>query len=287
VDLTEAIALAHDIGHTPFGHAGEEELRRLMRDHGGFEHNEHGLRVVDLLEQRREEYPGLNLSFEVREGIIKHSSSYDSPRPAGFEDSGGPTLESQVVDLADEVAYNNHDLDDGLSAGLLTWDQLDEVVLWRRWRETWERTRPNIPKRILQSRIVSSLIDEQVRDVIQTSQQRIVSLSPKDVESVREHSEKLVCFSPDMEILNRELKAFLMKGLYRHYRVMRMTTKVCRFLRELFHLYIEHKEQMPYGYQSRMEREPAERVICDYLAGMTDRYALDEYEKLFVPWAKV
>ena len=287
VDLTEAIGLAHDIGHTPFGHAGEEELRTLMREHGGFEHNEHGLRVVDLLEQRHAEYPGLNLSFEVREGIIKHSSPYDSPRRGEFETTGGPSLEAQVVDIADEVAYNNHDLDDGLTARLLNWEQLEEVELWRKWRQHWEQIQPGISRRILKPRIVSSLINEQVQDVIRTSQDRIVNLSPQHSDEIRQNPEKLVRFSEEMETLNKQLKDFLMKELYRHYKVMRMTTKVRRFLKELFHLYVEHVEQMPYWYQQRMKEEVPERVVCDYLAGMTDRYALDEYQKLFIPWAKV
>lgn len=287
VDLTEAIALAHDIGHTPFGHAGEAELGALMKDHGGFEHNEHGLRVVDCLERRYEAFLGLNLSYEVREGIIKHSGSYDSARPGPWAGTGGASLESQVVDRADEIAYNSHDLDDGVASDLLPWDRLEGIALWKRWASQAAHRDPETPTRFLRPRMTSALIHAQVTDLVKTSHRELLDRGVQSPEDVRSFPGKLIQFSPEMDAMNAELKSFLMKNLYRHHRVMRMTTKARKFLSELFGLYVSRPELMPPTFADRMASESAERVVCDYIAGMTDRYALDEYRKLFMPWEKI
>jgi len=282
-DLTEAISLAHDIGHTPFGHAGEEMLHELMKDDGGFEHNLQGLRVVDVLEEKYPDFPGLNLTYETREGIIKHKTSYDAPSPPPeFDPSLSPTLEAQVVNIADEIAYNSHDLDDGLKAGYLTLEQLDEVPLWR---EIFEKIKiKDKEKRIYAT--VRVLISMQIEDVIRATEERIRKLGIESVEDVR-HAPVLVGFSDEMEEKNKKLKEFLMKNLYRHYKVLKMQEKAKRYIKALFDVYLSEPRQLPEQFQKRIGKDGKKRVICDYIAGMTDRFAQEEYARLFLPYEKM
>ncbi|RKZ23567.1 deoxyguanosinetriphosphate triphosphohydrolase [bacterium] len=282
-DLTEAISLAHDIGHTPFGHAGEEMLHELMKDDGGFEHNLQGLRVVDVLEEKYPDFPGLNLTYETREGIIKHKTSYDAPSPPPeFDPSLSPTLEAQVVNIADEIAYNSHDLDDGLKAGYLTLEQLDEVPLWR---EIFEKIKiKDKEKRIYAT--VRMLISMQIEDVIRATEERIRKLGIESVEDVR-HAPVLVGFSEEMEEKNKKLKEFLMKNLYRHYKVLKMQEKAKRYIKALFDVYLSEPRQLPEQFQKRIGKDGKKRVICDYIAGMTDRFAQEEYARLFLPYEKM
>jgi dGTPase len=287
-DLAEAVALAHDLGHTPFGHAGEKALNEDMVDYGGFEHNAQSLRIVDLLEERYPTFPGLNLTWEVREGIVKHSPPYDKPLAAEFEPGLAPCLEAQIVDYADEIAYNVHDIDDGLKSGLLSPEQLDSVTLWR---ETYGRLRAQFPGaglRVLRYQVFRSLIDDFVTDVIRTVRYRIDELGIGSVQAVRDLGRPLVTFSDAMEIKRLELKDFLMANLYRHYRVTRMMLKAQKVLRQLFRAYMEEPAQLPPHISARCSSdEPPARVIADYIAGMTDRFALEEHGKLFDPAERV
>ncbi len=280
-DLAEAIALAHDIGHTPFGHAGENVLRELMQNFGGFEHNQQGLRVVDLLEQRYPHFKGLNLSYETREGIAKHKTLFDQPDKEFKQKQ--PSLEAQVVNLADEIAYDSHDLDDGLTAKLINEEQLSEIKIWR---EIYEPLSKNISnKEILKYQTIKSLINLATTDLINESEQKLKHI--KGIEEVRRASESLICFKKEMAKQRRELKDFLLKNLYCHYRVVRMVQKAQRFIKRLFKVYLEEPEQLPFLCQQKVEKEGLERVICDYIAGMTDRFVLEEYKKLFDPYEKV
>ncbi|MBW2689862.1 MAG: deoxyguanosinetriphosphate triphosphohydrolase [Deltaproteobacteria bacterium] len=289
-DLVETLALSHDLGHTPFGHTGEEVLNRLMASYGGFEHNRQSLRIVEHLEERYPGFNGLNLSWEVREGIIKHSSDYDIPDGSGFEEYRPDlrsTLEAQIIDLADEIAYNNHDIDDGLKAGYLDPEALMGVDLWA---ETYIRVAekyPSLPKnrQILQT--ISHLIGFLILDLVEQTQANIIAGGINSMDDVRGQKANLVMFSKETARRNRELKAFLYKNLYRHYKVERMRIKAERFLTLLFDNYLQHPTLLPSNYQSNYEQLGRERVICDYIAGMTDRYALDEYKRLFEPYERV
>jgi len=288
VDLTEAIALAHDLGHTPFGHSGEEALNGLMRQYGGFNHNLQGLRVVDYLEERYPDFPGLNLTWEVREGIVKHSSDFDIPaRIKEFSFSERPSLETQVVDIADEIAYDNHDLDDGITSGLIKESDLKELALWDTLNKEIEKRHARIDPVKRKYLIIRSLINRQVTDLITETEHNIHRLKLKSAQDVKKYDKKIVSFSRNMLNLRKPLRAFLMERLYHHYRVMRMSTKAKRFIEELFRVYVTHPEQLPEEAQKRIPKDKTMRVVCDYIAGMTDRYALDEYEKLFYPHKKV
>jgi len=287
-ELVETIALAHDLGHTPFGHSGEEALHEIMKKHGGFEHNRQGLRVVDLLEQRYPEFPGLNLSWEVREGIIKHQTSFDQPEPTGFEPDKQPSLEAQVVDAADEIAYDNHDLDDGLTAGLLKEEDLQDIELWAKAKQQANRLfRGKLNKEIRKYQIVRSLINLEVTELIKHSENSLKKLNISSCADVRETKKRIISFSPGRRKQMEELRSFLLKNLYRHYRVVRMSNKARRFIKELFEVYLSNPDQLPPTSSQRLKNEDAHRVICDYVAGMTDRYCLDEYKKLFEPYERV
>lgn len=288
IDLTEAIALAHDLGHTPFGHSGEEALNELMEGHGGFNHNLQSLRVVDILEERYPEFPGLNLTWEVREGIVKHTSKFDyAPNNKEFSLHKFPSLEAQVVDIADEIAYDNHDLDDGLTSGLIEEKDLENIELWEKTSQLIKQKYANLDADIRKYQIIKSLINIQVTDLIKESQKRLTSLNLKSWQEVRNLEEKVISFSLDIQKIRVPLKEFLMKNLYNHYRVIRMSNKAKRFIQELFQVYLLKPEQLPPATQKKFKKEDTRRVICDYIAGMTDRYALDEYEKLFNPYKKV
>jgi dGTPase len=288
MDLTEAIALAHDLGHTPFGHSGEDVLNELMAKVGGFNHNLQGLRVVDFLEERYPEFAGLNLSWEVREGIVKHSSVFDSTVALKeFYPKRMPTLETQLVDMADEIAYDNHDLDDGLTSGLIKESELEDLEIWQKINRTinqkYAKINPNNRKYL----IIRGLIDLQVTDLIAHTQSEISRCKIKKYTDVHKLDCKLVDFSRQVKELREPLRQFLMQKLYHHYRVVRMSTKAKRFIRELFCEYLKRPAQMPSEIQRRIPQEGVRRVVCDYIAGMTDRYALDEYKKLFDPYEKV
>jgi dGTPase len=288
-ELTEALALAHDLGHTPFGHTGEEVLNRLLEGHGGFEHNLQSLRVVDELEERYPCFDGLNLSWEVREGIIKHSSPYDRPADiiADFLPGIVPTIEAQIINFADEIAYNNHDIDDGLKSGYITLGQLREVALWNEVYEGVEAKHPSadLERKVFQT--ISALIGLFIKDLTTTTLANLAESGIETMEDLRRVNRQVVAFSPDLARKNRELKRFLMENLYRHYKVERMRIKAERCLTQLFETYLKHPTLLPGKYLKKMERTGRERVISDYIAGMTDRFALDEFKRLFEPYERV
>jgi len=289
-DLVEAVALAHDLGHPPFGHAGEEALRELMKGHGGFDHNIQGLRIVDVIEQRYPKFPGLNLTWEVRESINKHRTPYDHPdMEAALDPRVSPLLESQIADVGDEIAYGNHDLDDGLTSGILKEDDLEQLALWREAREAVEAEGAQITDpEIRKYQIIRTLINRQVTDLVEATSQRLTDEGIGSVEDVRRCDRRLLGFSEAKRAMRLPLQTFLRRQFYQHYRVVRMADKAKRFLRELFELYVEKPEQLPNTTRARIERgEDRHRVVCDYIAGMTDRYCLEEYKKLFDPFERV
>lgn len=287
-DLVEAIALAHDLGHTPFGHSGEEALDELMAKFGGFNHNLQGLRVVDILEERYPDFPGLNLTWEVREGIAKHTSAFDkSVKLKEFSSSESPTLETQIVDIADEIAYDNHDLDDGLTSGLIKEEDLKKLELWDNIYEIILKKYAKIDQERQKYLVIRSLIDVQVTDLISEIELRISRFKIKSYRDVKKIDGKIAAFSKKMLELRKPLREFLINKLYHHYRVVRMSNKAKRFIQELFKVYVDSPEQLPPQAKKRIATDGTRRVVCDYVAGMTDRYALDEYKKLFDPYEKV
>lgn len=288
VDLVEAIALAHDLGHTPFGHSGEDALNEIMKRSGGFNHNLQGLRVVDILEEKYPEFPGLNLSWEVREGIVKHSSRFDRmAKIKEFNLNEMPTLETQVVDIADEIAYDNHDLDDGITSSLIKEEDLKNLNLWNDIYRRIVTKYSKIDEEKRKFQIIRAFIDIQVTDLIRETENTLKRLKLKSALEVKKIDKKIVSFSKDMLKLRMPLRYFLMEKLYHHYRVIRMSNKAKRFIKELFKIYIEQPQQLPIHIQKRIKVDGVQRVVCDYIAGMTDRYALDEYKKLFDPYEKV
>ena len=286
-DLVEAIALAHDLGHTPFGHAGEDALSELMKDHGGFDHNCHGLRVVDVLEKKYPEFPGLNLTREVRRGIICHSTPYDNSRASAIDVPGTWLLETQVVDAADEIAYDNHDLDDGLKSGLLSGEELSCISIWNDAKKRVNEKYSDLDRETEKAQIVRDLINVQVSDLINNSILQISSKKIKSISDLEKQREKTVDFSIPMNKQRQDLKDFLKQNLYSNYRVVCMTNKATRFLRKLFEVYIENPGQLPPQAAEKIDERGKYRVVCDYMAGMTDRYALDQYKKFFEPYERV
>jgi dGTPase len=284
-DLTEAISLAHDLGHTPFGHSGEAALAELMQDHGGFNHTEQSLRIVEQLEQRYPDFPGLNLTWEVREGIVKHTTEYDASDALEYEPDKRASLEGQLVNVADEIAFTTHDLDDGLRSGLIQPVDLETIPLWREVLHTLGATQDDFTE-MLRRRAIRYLINLEVTDVIQTVNSSLGELQDRSTDGVRGATHNLVGFSAPMGERNRELKDFLLERLYRHYRVMRMQVKAQRLIRELFTAYRDEPRQLPFEIQARFAEESPERVLCDYIAGMTDRFAIQEHRKLFDPSAR-
>ncbi len=286
-ELVEAIALAHDIGHTPFGHAGEDTLYEIMKDHGGFEHNLQGLRVVDLLEERYPNFRGLNLTWEVREGIIKHNTIFDNPSTlTEFEVEGPPRLETQVVNAADEIAYINHDLDDGITSGLILKNDLKQIELWNIAKRNVRRQNPKLDPQIEKYQIIRTLINIQVSNLLRESKKRIEEFNINSPEKMHPKGENIISLSPMMKKQQAQLGEFLYKNLYRHFKVIRMSSKAHRFIKEIFEVYLDNPEQLP-PTKEILRNEPLHRIVCDYIAGMTDRYALDEHKKLFQPWEKV
>jgi dGTPase len=293
-DLTEGIALAHDLGHTPFGHAGQDALNTCMQAYGGFEHNLQSLRVVDELEERYAEFPGLNLTFESREGILKHCS-HKNARALGelgerFLQKLQPSLEAQLTNLADEIAYNSHDVDDGLRSELIDVGQLSEVTLFREQYDTVRRSYPGLSPRRTIHEVVRRLINCQVVDLVETTLANLERAMPQDVEAVRHHATTLVAFSQAMREQNLELKRFLRHNLYRHYRVHRMTAKASRTITALFDAFVDDPRLLPDEAQEKvrqLEEQQGDtgraRAVADYIAGMTDRFAIAEYERTFNP----
>jgi dGTPase len=282
-DLTEAIALAHDLGHTPFGHAGQDALNDCMRDHGGFEHNLQSLRVVDVLEQRYAAFDGLNLCFETREGILKHCSLRNA-RLLGdvgerFLKGHSPSLEAQVANLADEIAYNNHDIDDGVRSGLLRMEQLEMLPIVARHMHAIRTRYPGIAERRLVHETVRGIVNALVADLVEHSVNKIVHMAPQSIDDVRT-SPPLIEFGGECRAELQTLKDFLLANLYRHYRVNRMAAKARRVVRELFLAFSEDPRLLPEDFYQQSRREGA-RAVADYIAGMTDRYALREHKRLF------
>ncbi len=293
-DLTEGIALAHDLGHTPFGHAGQDALNACMKNYGGFEHNLQSLRVVDELEERYAEFPGLNLTFETREGILKHCSRKHAEGLGElgrrFIDKHQPSLEAQLTNLADEIAYNSHDVDDGLRSGLIEVEALNEVALFREQYEIVRHDYPALPPRRTIHEVVRRLINCQVTDLVETSINSLREAAPADIDAVRHHDAPLISFSERMREQNLELKRFLRTNLYRHYRVHRMTAKAARTITALFEAYIDDPRLLPDAAQRQTAlrersrgKDGRARAVADYIAGMTDRYAIAEYERTFNP----
>lgn len=282
-DLVEAIALAHDLGHTPFGHAGQDALNHCMRDFGGFEHNLQSLRVVDFLEERYAEFDGLNLCFETREGILKHCSVKNAKKlgevAERFIRKQRPSLEAQIANLADEIAYNNHDVDDGLRSGLISIDALTQCNLFaRHWQETKTRY-PTLHERRIVHEIVRRMINTLVSDLIAQSQENIRAAAPQTIDDVRS-AEPLIAFSPAIRQDQQELKHFLAHQLYQHYRVARMSDKAKRIVQELFAALTHNPRLLPPQYQIKASSD-CPRAVADYIAGMTDRYAIREHRRLF------
>ncbi|HEV3117717.1 MAG TPA: HD domain-containing protein, partial [Gemmataceae bacterium] len=286
-DLTEAIALAHDLGHPPFGHAGEEALDECMRDHGGFEHNQHGLRIVQQLEYRYADFPGLNLSWEVLEASALHSKRREAADIQEFDSGGQLLLEAQVVDAADSLAYDTHDLDDALALGLIAPSQLQQVEFWKRAEDVVRQRHHSLGPEQFRAAIVRTLINWQVTDLLENARQRLRQQAIAAVADVRRAAEALIVPGPEVRALKAGLERFLHEKVYRHYRVARMASKGRRFLRLLFAEFCRQPDQLPERYAQRARAEPAERPVCDYLAGMTDRYAQDEYLRLFQPYTNV
>ncbi len=286
-DLTEAICLAHDLGHGPFGHNGEEILNQLMAGHGGFDHNHQSLRIVELLERRFPDFYGLNLSWEVREGIMKHESEYDRGLALAFDPEKQGTLECQIVNAADEIAYSTADLDDGLRSGMIAPDQLGDLTLWRNVIEELGIDLGIGFTDMDRHRVIRRLVGKEVTDLVQATHDLLQANCIQSVDDIRSLSSNVVLHSEAMQAKNRELKDFLYNNLYRHWRVMRMASKARRFLTQLFQLYLEEPKLLPWQTQARLEDETLHRLVCDYVAGMTDRYALQEYQKLYDPMESV
>jgi dGTPase len=285
-DLTESIALAHDLGHPPFGHAGETALDECMTGHGGFEHNEHALRIVEVLEYRYADFPGLNLSWEILEALALHSKR-QGPQTERFRQARQPLLEAQVVDAADSLAYDTHDIDDALSVGLISLADLVEVEFWERAVEEVRRKHLRIAAEQFQPTVVRKLIDWQVRDLLENTRQCLRQARISSIADVRASGRPLVRPGPEVEHWKAALEQFLHQRVYCHHRVMRMAGKGKRFLQALFGEFCKAPEQLPERYRRRAQTGPVERTVCDYLAGMTDRFAQDEYLRLFHPYASV
>lgn len=282
-DLVEVVCMAHDLGHPPFGHSGETILARLMKEYGGFEHNKQSLRIVNYLERRYPEFPGLNLTWEVLEGIVKHETEYDRTDAKDFNPDLRGHLEAQITNVADELAYTAHDLDDGLRSGMVTPAMLESISLWGIITEAvgWRRSQPLDD--MTRHRLIRRLIGLEVTDLIDNSSQKIQQSGIQSVDELQRLSYNVVAFSEEMHRRNRELKDFLYKNLYRHYRVMRMAVKAERILTDLFNSYIEEPSTLPRHFQTLFEERGLERTVCDYIAGMTDRYAIEEHHKIFDP----
>lgn len=284
-DLVEAICLAHDLGHSPFGHSGETALARLMKDFGGFDHNKQSLRIVTELEQRYPEFPGLNLSWEVREGMVKHESEYDIADARDLNPELRGNLETQIANVADELAYTTHDLDDGLRSAMINPQILDGIALWEILKETYNWRGPNLDD-IERHRMIRHLVGLMVTDMVQATDQRLKESGVKSALEVQKLSYNVIGYSEDMHRRNRELKDFLYQKLYRHYRVVRMQVKAENIIKDLFEAYTTEPAMLPTQFQKLTSTRGLQRTVCDYIAGMTDRFAIEEHQRLFDPFLK-
>ncbi len=278
-DLAEAIALAHDLGHAPFGHSGEEMLAECMRDHGGFDHNRQSLRVVELLENAYPNFPGLNLTFEVREGLQKHQAVYEFPSSRG-EEYHRPSLEAQVADLADEITYYSHDLDDAVDFEILSPTQLSENEVWRRSHCAVLARYAGGREPELHKLIIRDIIDNEVHDVVATSAQSIADAGAESADEVRRQAVSLIRYSDQLTEANRALRKFLYQHVYYHPRVSEVNRRACEMLRRVFEAYLLDPDRLGDGATRRIEREGLHRTVCDYAAGMTDRYLMEEYQRI-------
>jgi len=284
-DLVESICLAHDLGHSPFGHAGEVVLARLMKDFGGFDHNKQSLRIVTKLEQRYPEFPGLNLTWEVREGMVKHESEYDISDAHDFSPDLRGNLETQIANVADELAYTTHDLDDGLRSGMITPQMLEGITLWEILCETYKWRGPNLDE-LERHRMIRQLVGIMVTDMIEATDKRLKESLARSALDLQKLKYNVIGYSEEIQRRNRELKDFLYKNLYRHYRVVRMQVKAERLISDLFNAYRSESLMLPISVQKLIDTRGLERTICDYIAGMTDRFAIEEHQKLFNPLEK-
>ncbi len=284
-DLVEAICLAHDLGHSPFGHSGEVALARLMKDHGGFDHNKQSLRIVTELEQRYPEFPGLNLTWEVREGMVKHESEYDISDARDFNPDLRGNLETQIANVADELAYTTHDLDDGIRSGMLTPQMLEGISLWEILCESFNWRGP-ILSDLERHRMIRHLVGLLVTDMVKQTDGRLKESKVNSVKDIQKLKQNVVGYGEETQRRNRELKDFLYKKLYRHHRVVRMQVKAERIISDLFNAYRAEPAILPEHVQFFVEKRGLERTICDHIAGMTDRYAVEEHQKLFNPSEK-
>ena len=281
-DLTETVCLAHDLGHPPFGHSGETGLAKLLRDQGGFDHNKQSFRIVTKLEHRYTDFPGLNLTWEVLEGLVKHETEYDVSDARDFNPELRGNIEAQIANVSDELAYTAHDLDDGLRSGMITAQMLDGIALWEIVLRSIEYNGGELDD-ITRHRIVRRLIGIEVSDLIQATDQRLRESGVRSVDELQRLPYNVVSFSDDNRRRNRELKDFLFNNLYRHYRVMRMAVKAENILTDLFNAYMNEPMILPKHIQEQIQVRGQERTVCDYIAGMTDRYAVEEHTKLFDP----
>lgn len=281
-DLTEAICLAHDLGHPPFGHSGEDVLNQLMKEHGGFNHNHQSYRVVTELERRYPNFVGLNLSIDTLEGIAKHETEYDISKATDFDPDTRGSVEAQIADVSDELAYNAHDLDDGLQVGLLKPDQLKSLDIWQKLCERLKWDGHTLTE-IERHRFIRELVGIMVSDVLENTSQKIIERGITSVEEVIHQPDNIVVYSAEQKMQNRALKDFLYENMYYHYRIVRMKNRADNFLGRLFETYVKRPTQLPPEYQSRIDRQGVHRVVADYIASMTDRSALLEYRQLFDP----
>ncbi|MBP8948333.1 MAG: deoxyguanosinetriphosphate triphosphohydrolase [Candidatus Promineofilum sp.] len=286
-DLAEAICLAHDLGHAPFGHAGEHSLNALMADHGGFNHNTQSYRIVTELERRYPDFPGLNLTYEAREGMLKHETDYDVSEAAAYEPEKRASLEAQIANLADEIAYDAHDLDDGLRAGLFTLEDLDELTIWRELCDGAGWQPGTTFSSLHRHEIIRELIGRSVTDVMSQTAATLEAAGIDSPEKLQRQTHNVVNYSPAFGEKVRALKRFLYARMYRHYRLVRMQTKAERFIAELFDAYMKEPDMLPRETRLQLDEDASRaRVIADYIAGMTDRYALDEWQKLYDPYMR-
>jgi dGTPase len=284
-DLVEGICLAHDLGHSAFGHAGEVALSRLMKDYGGFDHNKQSLRIVTTLERRYPDFPGLNLTWELREGIVKHESEYDVSDASQYNPELRGNLEAQIANVADELAYTAHDLDDGLRSGMITPYMLEGITLWEILVESVGFSSPVLDD-LSRHRLIRRLIGMEVSDLVHTTHERLRDSSVRSVEELQSLPYNIISFSEDMHRRNRQLKDFLYTKLYRHFRVVRMQVKSERIITDMFNAFRSEPSILPRQFQEQIEAFGLERTICDYIAGMTDRFAIEEHQKLFDPVVK-
>jgi len=281
-DLVEAVSLAHDLGHPPFGHSGEATLGRLMAEHGGFDHNRQSLRIVTELERRYPDFPGLNLTWEVREGIVKHETEYDIADAAGYEPKKRGHLEAQITNLADELAFTAHDLDDGLRTELISPETLKGVALWEQLRQSIGWSGSDLDD-LTRHRLIRRLIGLMVSELLEATSARIEAAKVRTVDDLQMLSYNLVEYADDFAVLNQELKDFLYSHMYQHFRVVRMQTKAERIVEDLFAAYVGKPEILPPETQAKAREFEIYRTVCDYLAGMTDRFAIQEHRRLFEP----